>query len=207
MPDKQFRSFPFELKSASDQGRLTGYAAVFSNLDQQGEVIDPGAFTEILTNAEGKIPLLFAHDSRSPIGVASVEQDNHGLKFDAQLVLADPQAQRALAHVKAGSTRGMSVGFSVIRDAWREGIRHLQALKLFEISLCVFGANPLARVEGVKSAADCRSLGDWEKLLRGLGVSKRKARAMALGDWKILSGNEPEPDAQDLLDVFNSIKL
>jgi len=125
--------------------------------------------------------------------VATVVQDDTGLRFDGQLVMEDPQARVALAHIKAGSTRGMSIGFDTIKDEIRAGIRYLKELRLYEISLCVFGANPEAYV-AAKSAAECSEIGEWERILRTHGVSKRKARRMALNDWPIINGADPDTD-------------
>lgn len=194
MPNSRHHGvFSFELKSAEDTGRIVGLASVFGVLDRQGEVVEKGAFTEIIKNAEGKIPVLWQHDTRSPVGVATVAEDEKGLRFDGQLVMEDPAARVALAHVKAGSTRGMSIGYDVIKDEIRAGIRYLKELRLYEISLCVFGANPEAYVSA-KSAAECSEIGDWERILRTHGVSKRKARRMALNDWPIINGADPDTD-------------
>lgn len=185
--------FSFDLKSVSDSGRITGLAAVFGNIDRQNDVIERGAFVEILKNAEGRVPVLWQHDIRAPVGVASVAQNDKGLAFDGQLVMDDPQARVALAHVKAGSTRGMSIGFDILKDEIRAGIRYLKELRLYEISLVVFGANPLAYV-AAKSIEDCEAIGDWEAVLRQHGISKRKARRMAVKDWAILTGADADDD-------------
>lgn len=194
---KKFLQFPFELK-ALNEGELTGYASVFNVVDLDQEVVLPGAFVQIKRNEEGKIPFLWQHSTRDPIGVADVQQDTKGLRFDAQLVLEDPQARIARAHVKAGSVRGVSIGFDTLKDEIRGGIRYLKEIILSEISLVTFAANPLARVDAIKAAAECLSIDEWFEVLRSHGISKRKARRMALADWPILRGAEPEHDEPEI---------
>ena len=186
-------TFATEFKAASDDGTLSGHASIFGNTDLQGDIVERGAFKQILVNEAGRIPLLWQHDARAPIGTARVAEDAKGLAFDARLVLADPLAVSARAHVKAGSVRGVSIGFSVLKDGAKfiDGVRHLVGLALHEISLVTFAANPLARVEAVKSR------GELERAARELlGLSKARARRLAYAGWPAISGDESE-DADD----------
>jgi len=186
----QHLTLPANFKTASDDGTLSGHASIFGNLDSQGDVVEKGAFREILTNENGQIPMLWQHNSREPIGVAAVREDFKGLAFDGRLVLADPLAVSARAHVKAGSVRGVSVGYDVLKDGARfvDGVRHLIALKLYEISLVTFAANPLARVEAMKSR------GDLEQAAREWGLSKSQARRLAHAGWPAISAVDPDED-------------
>jgi hypothetical protein len=83
------------------------------------------------------------------------------------LVLEDPAGARAYAHLKAGSIRGLSIGFSVPEGKAscsnsNEGTRTLREVRLHEISLVAIPANPQVQVFSVKSLSDVQSL------LRGL---------------------------------------
>jgi hypothetical protein len=198
----QHLTFATSFKAAGDDGTLSGYASVFGNTDRQGDVIERGAFKQIAVNEDGRIPLLWQHDSRQPIGTAKVREDSRGLAFDARLVLADPLAVTARAHVKAGSVRGVSIGFDLLKDGAKliDGVRHLIALKVWEISLVTFGANELARVEAVKSR------GELEQAARErLGLSKSQARRLAHAGWPAISVADPEIDLQELAELFDSL--
>ena len=194
-------TFPTNFKAA-DGGALSGHASIFGNLDLQGDIVDRGAFKEIVTNADGKIPLLWQHDQTKPIGVAHVAEDARGLRFDASLVLQDQLAQTAHAHVKAGSVRGVSIGFDLLKDGARfiNGVRHLTAIKLFEISLVTFAANPLCQVETIKSRADLE-----QRARESLGLSKSQARRLAHVGWPVLNVVYSELDPMDITEIFNSI--
>lgn len=180
-------SLPTEFKAVGDSGTFEGYASIFGNVDLGGDVIERGAFKEIVQNPAGKVTVLWQHGQRDPIGVASVKQDDRGLAFVGELVLEDPLARRAHAHMKAGSVRGMSIGFDVMAggaEIMQSGVRLLKSLKLWEISVVTFGMNPLAGVDGVKQIGSIR---DFENFLRDAGnFSKAQAQIIAAGGYKAL---------------------
>lgn len=185
---------PTEFKAAADAATVSGHASIFGNVDFQGDVVERGAFKEIVTNAEGTIPLLWQHKGGEPIGVARVAEDNKGLAFDAKFVMEDPRAVIAHAHVKAGSVRGVSIGFDLLKggEKFIDGIRHLVAIRLHEISLVTLAANPLAMVERVKSRAD------FEQRARDtFGLSKAEARRVAFKAWPEISA-EAEPEEEEI---------
>lgn len=188
----------FELKAVSDAGEFEGYASIFGNVDHGGDVIQPGAFKEIVANHDGKVPVLWQHRQDSPIGVAEVSQDTTGLRFKGRLVLDDPQARQAYSHMKAGSVRGMSIGYDVLAGGAQilaSGVRSLTGLKLWEISLVTFGMNPLAGVTGVKNAPD--NIRDLEHALRGMGYSRKGAAAIASHGFSP-AALDPSPDPDDV---------
>lgn len=172
----RYRDIPLELKALNDDGSFSGYASVFGNVDLDGDVIERGAFKEIIRNEDGKVVVLWQHNQREPIGVADVSQDAKGLKFEGALVLEDPTARKARAHMLAKSVRGMSIGFDTMLDEIREGVRHILEARLWEISIVTLGANPLAGVDEAKSIPNVR---ECEEYLRDVGFSRSKAKAMA----------------------------
>ena len=185
-------NLPLEFKSIADSGRFDGHAAVFGNVDLGGDVIERGAFKEFALNAEGRLTVLWQHKQSQPIGTASVEEDAKGLRVVGDLVLDDPMARAAHAHMKAGSARGMSIGYDLLAGGARRlpsGVRQLSALKVWEASIVSFPMNPEAGVTHVKERpADIRS---FERALREIGFSQKAATAIALHGWK--QGNE-QPD-------------
>jgi HK97 family phage prohead protease len=112
---------PMELKKVSAAGEFSGYASIFDNLDLGYDVIEKGAFQEIVKTPEGKVLTLFQHDAQGytasgglPIGLSDVEQDDKGLHFDSKLIMEDPFVQRVHTHLKAKTLNGMSIGFDVL---------------------------------------------------------------------------------------------
>lgn len=177
---------PLSLKAVGDTGYFEGFASVYGNVDLGGDVILPGAFKEIVKSDTGKVTVLWQHKHESPIGVAEVSENAAGLRFAGNLVLDDPLARQAHAHMKAGSVRGMSIGYEVLPGGSRyrkgDNARELTALKLWEISVVTFGMNPEALIDRVKSRPE--TINDFERALRDLGFSRKQATAIAMHGFK-----------------------
>lgn len=154
MIDLERKTFRFDVKQMDEEGVFEGYAAVFGNVDLQGDVIDPGAFTKTLKE-NSKFPLLWQHQPDQVIGVTlEAREDDKGLWIKGQLNLLVAKAKEVYALLKQGAIRGMSIGYDTIKDAWDGKVRHLKEIKLWEPSIVTFPANPLAGVEAVKNLAD-----------------------------------------------------
>lgn len=189
---------PVEFKFAPHAGEVSGYAAVFGNKDLGGDVLLPGAVKSASKTRDGFVLLLYQHRQDLPIGKAEVTQDEHGLAFKARL-MDDPIAARAHSHVKEGVLDGVSIGYTVLNGGvtFKDDHRELSAIHLMEISLVTFPMNPLARVEGVKTALECQSPRELEHLLREspqFRFSSRKAKAAANALWPLLSDARDEHD-------------
>jgi HK97 family phage prohead protease len=109
------RDFHLKIKSPVDAaGTFSGIASTYDGVDLVGDTIAPGAFKQaIQQQGSGGCPLLFGHSQLEPLGLARISDSSAGLIVAGQLVSADPNAQRAHAHLKAGSIRGLSIGFQV----------------------------------------------------------------------------------------------
>jgi HK97 family phage prohead protease len=146
--------FDFELKSLDDAGALEGYAAVFGNVDYDGDIIEPGAFTKTIQETGGQVPILYQHDRYEPIGVStSLDQDRKGLLVKGQLNMDVQRARETRALLNQGAMQGLSIGYKTIKKAYEGGARRLKELGLKEFSPVTFPANPLA-VASVKAAGD-----------------------------------------------------
>lgn len=206
---------PAEFKSVSDVGIFSGYASIFGNVDLGGDVIsNDEPFKEIVKTPAGKVLTLFQHDSGGgwgstgagglPIGTSDVSQNNKGLKFEGQLVMDDPFVQRVHTHMKAKTLNGMSIGYDVLPGGatiLESGIRQLNALKLWEISVVTFGMNPKASIDSVKNITNIR---EFEDFLREVGgFSKAQAVAIASRGWNALQGRRESGEADDAKQYLN----
>lgn len=187
--------FGLELKEVSEEGTLSGYGAVFGNVDEYGDRIVPGAFAKSLTKrmANGaSLPMLWAHDSHQPIGMFSdIAEDRKGLKVTGRLVLEVPKAKEALALLKAGAIKGLSIGYRTLADQIEGNVRLLKEIDLWEISLTTFPANGKAVVTAVKSSHPIDELArrlrdgeppatkEFEDILREAGIPKALAVQIA----------------------------
>ncbi|NBT78846.1 MAG: HK97 family phage prohead protease [Betaproteobacteria bacterium] len=142
--------------------RIGGYAAQF-NKEATGlsfrEVIAPGAFTRTLQSGE-PVFLLVNHDTDNlPLastqsGTMALRQDETGLYMEADLDPNNPRAQELASAVSRGDVSKMSFAFTVEPggDTREDGLRTLQDLNLFEVSVVTWPAYDATTV-GMRTAS------------------------------------------------------
>jgi len=191
----------------SNSMSFEGYGAVFGNVDAYGDVIEPGAFSQYLSDAQNEKQawpaMLLQHggygmtaEDMMPAGVwTDLAEDGKGLKSAG--TLADIQKARdayALMKMKPRpAIDGLSIGFYVKefepRSKPEDPRRRLKRTDLVEISLVSFPANGKARVSGVKSIGDTeRDIERW--LMQDAGLSRREARIAINQGFKSLIGTQ-----------------
>ena len=156
------KAFKFDLKSLSDEGEFEGYLSVFGNRDTYEDVVEKGAFKRTLQHkaqAGKKFPVLWQHDMTQPIGVfEELREDDHGLWVKGRLTMEVQKAKEAYALMQSGALDGLSIGFDIVKKSFKDGIRYLKELKLWEGSLVTFPANDMATVTAIKSAFLARAV-------------------------------------------------
>ena len=173
--------FEFDIKGGREDGTFSGYASVFNVVDSQHDIIAKGAFENSLAQKKS-IKLLWQHKMDEPIGVfENIYEDSHGLFVKGKLLLDVKRAKEAYSLLKSGAINGMSIGYSVVsaRIDEEEGIRIIEELDLFEVSLVTFPANENATITSVKSMTPS-TLREYEKFLRKSGYSRSEAKELAL---------------------------
>ncbi|WP_201830360.1 HK97 family phage prohead protease [Microvirga zambiensis] len=151
------RKFLAEPLSAVDAGGVfEGYASLFGLADLGKDVVMPGAFVDSLKKRGVRdVRLLWQHDPAQPIGRwILIEEDRRGLRVRGKLNLAVERAREIHALMRDGAVDGLSIGFRVERARAERptGLRRLEKLDLWEISVVTFPMLPDARVESVKEA-------------------------------------------------------
>ncbi len=145
------------LARVSADGLFEGYASLFGVVDLGRDRVAPGAFRESLARKGARaIKLLWQHDPAHPLGVwEEIREDERGLRVRGRLDLAVAKAREVHALMRSGAIDGLSIGFRAERarkDA-TTGVRHLEKLDLWEISIVTFPMLPGARVSAVKRFA------------------------------------------------------
>lgn len=148
-------------------GEFEGYLSIFDNIDSYNERVKKGAFLKTLKENDS-FPLLYQHDSRTPVGHFHGEEDRRGLKISGELNLEKseegnfmvPDAFRTYALWKKKDINGLSIGYDVVKDSTKkEGdrrITELLELKLWEGSVVTFPANTEATITAVKSIEEIK---------------------------------------------------
>ena len=141
----------------------------------------PGAFRDSLAarGAQG-VKLLFQHDPNEPLGVwLDLHEDARGLFARGRLMPEVTRAREVLSLMRAGALDGLSIGFRTVKGRTdpASGVRRLDKIDLWEISVVTFPMLPEARVSAVKrrqpQARDTRT--DHTQLA---GKFRRGARLM-----------------------------
>src|SRR4051812_285433 len=102
------KEFDFELKSVEESGAFEGYAAVFNNVDFDGDKIIKGAFKRTIDLKKGKFPVLWQHDVKQPVGVnVEAEEDDFGLLVKGVIELKSNEGIRAHAWMKLAMEKGL----------------------------------------------------------------------------------------------------
>ena len=150
------RSLAIEIKSVEADGRFAGYASVFGNVDAQRDVVRKGAFLRSLRERAEPLQLLWQHRWDEPIGaIERIFEDARGLYVEGRLLTHVARAKEALALMKSGVVKGLSIGYTV-KHARRNpdtGVRELLEIDLWEVSIVTMPANHAAQVTVVKQCA------------------------------------------------------
>ncbi|MGE0022763.1 MAG: HK97 family phage prohead protease [Hyphomicrobium sp.] len=184
VPEVKFTHLDF--KDADADGTFEGYASVFNREDLGRDVVLPGAFRDSLAQRGPRgIKLLFQHDAAQPIGVwTAIEEDSRGLYAKGRLMREITKAREVMALMRAGALDGLSIGFRTVK-ARRDratGVRRLDKIDLWEISIVTFPLLPEARITSSKDAPFAgatpteREFERW--LTRDAGLTRSEARAV-----------------------------
>jgi len=174
------------LMDVSLDGVFEGYASLFHREDLGRDIVMPGAFSDSLA-AKGAagIRMLFQHDPNQPIGTwVKIYEDARGLFVRGKLAIEVAKAREVLSLMRAGAIDGLSIGFRTVKGVRdrRSGVRRLEKIDLWEISIVTFPMLPEARISNVKShpfggrTPTEREFERW--LTQDAGFTRSEARAV-----------------------------
>jgi HK97 family phage prohead protease len=188
------------LEEVSLDGVFEGYASLFDRQDLGRDVVAPGAFRDSLAKrGAAGIRMLFQHDPNQPIGVwTRLYEDARGLYARGRLTTEVGKAREVLSLMRAGAIDGLSIGFRAVKGARnpKTGVRRLEGIDLWEISVVTFPMLPEARITSVKAQRVAgrrpteREFERW--LTQDAGFTRSEARALVRDGLK---GLTPPRDA------------
>jgi hypothetical protein len=191
-----YKVFPFVKEDLQETGIIKGLGSTFMGKpDSYKDLIAPGSFTKSLAkNGRGGMgfAFLYQHDHTLPVGVWDSITENHkGLPVEGRFAMKTQLGQESFELTKMGALKAFSIGFDMPRTKsgkvdpnsydfdQKTGIRLLKQIDLWEVSLVTFPANTRARVTGIKSFEDAKTVRDLEYILRESGLSKNQASYVA----------------------------
>jgi uncharacterized protein len=188
---REVKLLPLDIKSLSLDGLFEGYASLFNKEDLGRDVVLPGAFRDsIRERGNSGVKMLFQHDPTQPIGIwLKVQEDARGLFVRGRLLSEIARAREVLAMMRSGAIDGLSIGFRMVKGARdRHGVRRLEKIDLWEISVVTFPMQPEARVSAMKAGpmpAGGLSTREFERwLTQDAGFTRSQARALMRDGYK-----------------------
>ena len=174
----------------TDSGPHGGFDAlvsVFGNVDSQGDVVVPGAFTRTLAEwGDNPIPVLWAHqfyDMGAFIGKATAEETSEGLLFHADYLDVDA-AQLARKLMVEGLVTEFSWSGRIREGRWVEKEDEfwyeIVDVDLWEAGPCFKGANSETQLISVKSLG--AQIESEREALTATDVAALKSVQHALGE-------------------------
>lgn len=140
--------------SSEPTGVIEGYASLFNVTDSGGDVVIQGAFARSLKKRGVRgVKMLWQHQPREPIGSwLSLVENARGLKVTGQLDLSVQRGRETLSLIRSGAVDGLSIGFRTVLSDTSDssGVRRLQEVDLWEISVVTFPMLEKARITDLK---------------------------------------------------------
>jgi HK97 family phage prohead protease len=184
-----------EVKQENDEMIIEGYASTFGNVDSYGDVMVKGCFGTF--NAK-KVSFLYQHDMTKPIGVIKeLYEDQKGLFISAKISNTE-KGKEIYTLCKDGAIHSFSIGFTINKGGfdYKDGIRYLKSVKLWEVSLVSIPANDQAEIYSVKGL-DATNKRDLEQGLKMLGLSIKEAKTLISGGYSALENLRDVGKCQD----------
>ncbi len=134
---------------------IEGYAAIYDEVDLNGDIIAPGAFRKSLAKSGSlAVKLLYQHAAEQPVGRwLRFEERRQGLYAAGELFLATQTAREVAELIRAEIIDGLSIGYRTVRAHKSNGARRVLEADLWEVSIVTFPMAPKARLAKVGTGA------------------------------------------------------
>jgi uncharacterized protein len=147
--------------ATTDRGTFSALAAAYP-VDRQGERIAKGAFQTSISRCEDSnknIPVHWQHSASAEdiigyVDPATMRETDEGLVVRGQLDLEDSEVARQAWRSMKNNSIGLSFGFLTVDSHDDDGVRVLDEVDLFEITLTPSPANADTRITEMKSVPD-----------------------------------------------------
>jgi len=146
------KSFRFQVKEFNEAtGEFEGIASAYRKTpDKVKDIVEPGAFTKTIQENTTGVMLTFPpHNIDSPVGSGPITDSPEGLIIRGSILRGIQKGEEAYLLMKAGVIRTLSIGYEAIKWEIKNGVRHLQEIKLYEVGLVpgILAADDMAVVK------------------------------------------------------------
>ncbi len=160
----EHKGFKLEIKEINDEGEFKGLLSTYGFIDSGGDRVNKGAFKNCLgPTGQKKIKLLWQHDTKSPIGSATISDSPQGLAIDGKLNLLTtpqgfpkvPKAHEAHALLINKDIDELSMGYVTndykYNNVDGQSVRDLLDVNVMESSIVTFAMNSQCKISEAKN--------------------------------------------------------
>lgn len=180
------------IKETFDTMEIEGYASIFGNKDDGGDIVIPGAFSKWLSR--NILPPLFYRHVYKIGKVKELQEDNKGLHTIGEIDKTNPTGAYVADMIRTGLVRGLSFAFDAV-GYLAKNIRYIAEITdLKEISVTPKPLNSKALINQFKSNKDFYL--HWKEVaIKNLvlcGLSKSDATRFVVDGYKQMRIADPE---------------
>jgi HK97 family phage prohead protease len=199
----------YRLKDIDEGGGvISAYVSIFGNIDSDGDMVMPGAFTKTLSergpgSSKPRIKHLFQHNSWDVIGIPmEMTEDSTGLLVRSKFG-SDSYSQDKFKQHQDGLISEFSIGYQNIKTEkvmQDEEVSHykLIELKLWEYSSVTWGANSLTYTVDIK--------GNSEDVLSNINDRMDKlTKALRQGKYTDETCEQFEIELKQIQTIYNEL--
>lgn len=130
----------------SEDGSFSGYAARWGIEYHDGYRVQRGAFVDAIGKTSGKFRLLYQHDTKLPIGMVQVEEDEVGLRVAGQLNMDLALARETKSNIQKNILNGLSIGYTAFAVSSSD-VKLMVRVNLEEVSVVTFPSMEQATID------------------------------------------------------------
>ena len=213
----QFKSLDAKELNVNEESRIiSGYAAVFNNIDKSRDMLIKGCFAKSIQDrgpeslANDKIILLWHHKMDEPIGrITKLVEDDYGLYFEAEIDNVE-RGNQAIEQFKSGTLNQFSIGYRYIWEKceWNDTDEFLMVkeVALFEISPVSVGCNGLTKFTGFKSIEEYENeyeilRKEIDEACKGINIKNQQIVQRLIAKAMTLASSKPDDEVKkDFID-------
>lgn len=193
-----------ELKADGNDFSISGYGAIFNNVDRGNDIILKDAFGDLSSKS---VKMLWQHNPNEVIGKwDDITVDDIGLKVSGYF--ADTQKGNEIKQlVKEKCIDGLSIGYRTLDYSYDEHDRRLlKNIELWEVSLVTFPMNESALVDS--KAISEMTIRELENHLRDVGgFSQKVAKQLLAGGFKAINSDYRDDDLNQIAELLKTRTL
>lgn len=149
----EFRPFGEVRSINEEEGIVEAYLTKWNTVDSYNSTFKRGAFKKTFQERQGKIRLLFNHQTLCG-KVLEAREDAVGPFVRCQFNLDTTAGKDGFAHVRAGDVDAFSFGFNVTKSGSKNGVREISEVICMECGPVIFPANDEAAIVAYRTALE-----------------------------------------------------